>query len=663
MFDPQNIFVYCRTVTIQYLQGSPRKIPILCELVCSMPAQFPRAKLDGLWRCLCPSIEPARHGRRFHHQASHSSPGQNRPNATRSCPATIQSRLLSNNQNHNDFANPAGNTGGDRPLRAYKTSVSMLMQSTPPYNCLKRASIDTIYDALIKLRAEDGNLTKIAAFITHLIQSRRQTPNLRMYEALIQANASRPGSADAIIDLLEGMEDRSIIPSEFTCHAVLRVLVNHPDYLIREDVLRIMRDRWYEFSPHTHNDLLLGLLRDGQYELAMEKFDGHFAQGDFVPKFVFDVFIYKFAELGFFDDALRILHHRMRHFRWPYSQPSEAQWYYLLERASEDLEYKCVKYVWARQVAAGGVSHRDSGDTQRRLIPPDGVVENVLATAARYGDVKMAMEAIQILTGRGVKLRLCHYETLVETYVAAGELENAVLSLFIMTNASVEPRRSTTRPILRSLLEHPDLLDAAIAWLAPHLLEAVDGVKKMYDPPPAAFTVALEAVLQIRGMNGPHGALEMLKKAATDGRILLEADAFNAILRECLTVDSIKELEVLMRESRVPVNSDTLETFLMIYSEHGNYEYVQRWGLVAISPQARRNNLSISWDAMNKFIRRALDEEDQVAWKAVTYCRNHGIPLHSALIERARVLNAMLRDKGREQATNEKESKGKGAKE
>lgn len=584
-----------------------------------------------------------------------------------------------------------------------------LLSANYPYECLSRASVPTIYAAIDVLRERDGGLPRLAFFIRHLLNERGVEPTVGLYETLVAANASRSGSADAVLDLLEGMEAHGIAPSPPLLRAVLRVLVNHPDYLLRDNTMRLMRDHWVEIRGRVAEDLLLALLRDDEYELAVDRLETLYVrQGERPSPYVLEIFVYRLVDAGFYDEALRIFHYRLRtassgqrghgnHGIGGADHPSRAQWYYLLERASTDYEYDCVKYVWTRQVVKKG--------SRGSINPPDGVVENVLNTAGRRGDVAMALEAMEFLTRRGTRLRMHHYETLIETYIVAGELENAISTLVIMEHsAGIVPGRTTTRPILQFILAQPELLENAVSWLLrPQILENglhADGKTTVYKPSVAALTVALEAVARLRGMDGPDGALTLLRNALVNAErqewwlydlqdkqkkddiscsvkqdniatsyfhssvstAAAAAEPFNALLRECQTVEAIKHIEGLMRTADVAVTAETLDMLVMIYAEHGDYADAKRWANYVLGnrencyqishhssakdcstkekgavPAADRsvsscNQVPISNDAIMAFIRRAADEQDGLAaHHAVLYCHKHNISVHPAL--------------------------------
>ena len=120
------------------------------------------------------------------------------------------------------------------------------------------------------------------------------------------------------------------------------------------------------------------------------------------------------------------------------------------------------------------------------LNPPDGITLNALNTFSRHGDVELATQAIQHLSSRGVKLGPYHYEALIDCYVMAGDLENALRVLCIMGAAGVKSDRSTTRSVYLLLNSSPDRNDAAV--------DALFDLRQNHEIPISAFNVVVESL-------------------------------------------------------------------------------------------------------------------------------------------------------------------------
>lgn len=95
---------------------------------------------------------------------------------------------------------------------------------------------------------------------------------------------------------------------------------------MRTQILEEMKERWYGLSPTGWHNLVVGLLRDRQYELALDKFEQMQADQIGIKPWLYDIFFFKLCELDELDEALRLLKSR-------YDQPVLAMhmYYHLLD--------------------------------------------------------------------------------------------------------------------------------------------------------------------------------------------------------------------------------------------------------------------------------------------------------------------------------------------
>lgn len=144
-----------------------------------------------------------------------------------------------------------------------------------------------------------------------------------------------------------------------------------------------MRHRWYTPTLDGEISIILGLLRDGQYELALDSLEELSKSPVIVPPWLLSIFLVKFGELGFHAESFQLLQHAVKIHN---PQRSLLVWAFLLDVYSRDSYYTGITYIWEKMVAPG------------RLNPSDGVVLHVLNSASRQGDVGLATSAMQLLT-------------------------------------------------------------------------------------------------------------------------------------------------------------------------------------------------------------------------------------------------------------------------
>lgn len=212
---------------------------------------------------------------------------------------------------------------------------------------LEEMSNEEIRERLRELKTEQGAYKQVAEIVEYLVKARQETPVLLHYDALISANAdAENGSAEVVRTLLEEMKELNVGADSGLYHAVLQVcilstllyleqvtkdLINqvlaiHPDYLLRTQILEEMKQRWYGLSPTGWHNLVVGLLRDRQYEMAMDKFERMQADGIEIQPWLYDILFFRLCETDELDEAIKLLKAR-------YDQPPLAMhmYYHLLD--------------------------------------------------------------------------------------------------------------------------------------------------------------------------------------------------------------------------------------------------------------------------------------------------------------------------------------------
>ena len=88
------------------------------------------------------------------------------------------------------------------------------------------------------------------------------------------------------------------------------------------------------------------------------------------------------------------------------------------------------------------------------VVPSDGICNNVLNTAARHGDSDLAADVVRILTTRGTRLQLHHYEALSEGYLASSGIRAAFSVFSIAHAAGTAPEESSLASIYEWMSTH-----------------------------------------------------------------------------------------------------------------------------------------------------------------------------------------------------------------
>jgi len=324
-----------------------------------------RIAIDGLWRCLCPSIDAIAVS-----QLSLPVRGA----SVRPCLRTTQlvvsqpSRSCVSRSVHSKIEikleerNNATKTTIDNITPSRTPSANLKPSS--PYGSLDEVPITELHDTLRNIGTKNGAYKSIADLVEYIITSRGEKPSLLLYDALVRANADAShGSAKAIATLLQEVKDEKIVPDSNLYHSALQVrswlstssvsrilaancklqaLAIHPDYLLRTEVLREMKNRWYTLTTDGWHYLIVGLLRDRQYEIALDKLEQMQQEGIRVHPWLYDIFIYLFCEAEELDEALKILQYRVDQGDLDISA---NVWYYMLDACSTNYHVSVISGV------------------------------------------------------------------------------------------------------------------------------------------------------------------------------------------------------------------------------------------------------------------------------------------------------------------------------
>lgn len=476
---------------------------------------------------------------------------------------------------------------------------------------LTEASTPVIYEALRELRNHHGQHSKIRPIIKFLLDNRKERPNPFIYESLMVANWDITGSADELGFIFDSMVANGVEPSIGVLQSALKALSVHPDYLLRTDILRSLGARGAKPDNEAKFSVTLGLLRDGQFERALEMLEELVRSDQLVPGWIFEIFIYTLSRRGFIEEAVRVMQVRLK--ARNQNTPSHAlplgTWYFLLDECSRALHYEGTKLVWDHLV-------------QKRIVnPPDGVVINVLNTASRHQDADLATRAIELLAERGVRLGLHHYEALVECYAYNGDLLNALQVLCIMEGADIPPEAASTRSLFLLFRRSPQLLDG--------VQEMMESLKAAgYKVPIAAVNVILEAVCEEEPT--VHKAFDM----------------YRDLLQLCSSGPDLRTFQVLLQKAQAAQTAQELESEMLMYTlkpTRDMYEHFVRCSIVdgdlnttfkylaqmELAPLARNTSrrMWISHPTLVQLLRRCFKEMDPRAWAVVDVARERKIDL------------------------------------
>ncbi|KAI0019545.1 hypothetical protein F4780DRAFT_771211 [Xylariomycetidae sp. FL0641] len=580
-----------------------------------MPGE--RIVIDGLWRCLCPSIDLATLAK-----AATFPRTARRPSAARgpALPASQRRCRRGVHLDHRQQLHPIlrnDHEAVEKSRIAYLQRVAKRSPWVPgelfagagalSSRLLERIPIRTIYAALQELQTIEGSYFTIVKLVEYLVIKRGQGPSAMLYECLIRANTDPVnGSAQVASQLLEEMERLRLPITPQIYQAVLDVTAVHPDYVLRSAVLFKMKNRWYTPTASDRCSIIIGLLRDGQYESALAELQDANKNPADIPVWLFDVFLYTFGELGFHEEALEVLKHRLRvavAFKTPLSLNA---WSFLLDTFSRDAFYPGIKYIWDLSVSQG------------HLNPSDGVALNILNAASQQGDVTLAMSAIHLLSTRGTELHLHHYEALLHAHMQHGDLRRALVILCIMGKAHLSPDLSCTRPIAAMLRESSTATSNA--------LRILQELRSQYTVPTAAFNVVLEASQVHHGFKVALDLYRSVRQICANGPSI---ETYHLLFENCTSRKSMKFLFEEMQAFKIKPTKTTFDHLIRISCMQDNYEPAFQY-LELLNSRDTLGSTASGWVSKGSslaLIRRCILAEDPRVQPLIQECRDRGIPI------------------------------------
>ncbi|KAI3342988.1 hypothetical protein F4824DRAFT_485771 [Ustulina deusta] len=608
-----------------------------------------RIVVDGLWRCLCPSIDiaslskpfdlwrvpRARSGSSF---ANRSPPSRYSPQQCRRQYAHVAAPLEHQGKQ---------SEGPDKSRAAYLKRIarrspwipSAIFEDLDSFNTkLDKMSTRDIYAVLKELQYAEDTYLPITRLVEYLIKEREEKPNAALYESLIKANINKQyGSAKVATQLLKEMQSRNIAATPEIYQALLAVAAVHPDYVLRAQVLHDMKNRWYNVTPLAKVSIIVGLLREGQYELALYKLEELNNNPINVPPWLYDLFLYTFGELGFHEETLAILRHRQRVADVVKRAPlSLNAWQFLLDVFSRDAFQPGIRFIWDHSVTSG------------RIQPPDGVLLNVLNAASMHGDTDLSMTAIQEFSTRGMKLSMHHYEALIQVYTRHDDLLKALTILCIMAKAGLSPDLASTRPISQILRNSSTSTDEA--------LRILHNLKVQYTIPAAAFNVILESVAAHGGFRIAFDLYRTIRQVCIDGP---DIQTFDILLQHCTQKKSMNFFLAEMELFSLKPTKSILDHLIRICSIQDDYEMAFRY-LEMMRTHTPLNSSETWWVSKGSalaLLRRCIQNQDPRFKGILEECRRRGLfhegDMNSLMSVEAQSRNALQHSDSVEQGSLE----------
>ncbi|EIW67709.1 hypothetical protein TREMEDRAFT_33353, partial [Tremella mesenterica DSM 1558] len=187
-----------------------------------------------------------------------------------------------------------------------------------------------------------------------------------------------------------------------------------------------------------------------------------------------------------------------------------SAWMHILTSSAANLFADGVESAWQRLVHL------------KKFTPNEGLVLQVLSVAARCGRPALAIEALEILSQCKIRPMEHHLAPLLEAYVNAGQVQDAMSVLSTIRHAGMIPTMRTAQPIVEAL-PSIELIDRAF-----YAIE--DSVQKGQ----TIDITALNAVIKASVLAGDIQRARGSQTAAVELRLNPNIDTFNIMLEGCV---------------------------------------------------------------------------------------------------------------------------------
>lgn len=328
----------------------------------------------------------------------------------------------------------------------------------------------------------------------------------------------------------------------------------HPDYLLRQEILYTLRDRWLSLSPSGWHHVVAGLIREHQFELALDHI-AHMERKDIpVESWLHSLLVYNLCEVEEFDEVLNLMRGRV-------NQGHEMTlnlWLYVLDLASEALHHELTTYVWTRVVELG------------YLNPSRGVCSNVLTLASRTGDTELAASVLRFFEKTGVPFSLEDYEKFVETHLMAGDLYTAFNILCGMHESGTELEESSVRGILTYMIRTGT--QPRDAWA---MLKRIKSSGKSVPTGCANVVIELCEHASPDGDSAVDQAIRFYKELYTLCPGGADVATYNSIIQICRNAKDTQACMFVIKEMAalgVSPDATTFERLIQMSLDSGNFQ-------------------------------------------------------------------------------------------
>ncbi|KAL5340716.1 hypothetical protein BJX70DRAFT_360189 [Aspergillus crustosus] len=521
--------------------------------------------VDELWHALCPVLSRNTHSR---HDVTLSATRRLRhPALVPSSPASrcLQKRYSSEAARYHDDQHHRYSGGTDlvakqlaslkQERRGYLKAAGhakTLANADAPMH-LKGETPQKLEARLIKMIKQSPKVPSALQLLLLLIRDHKIHPTAQHYRWLIQCNVdSSHGSPNLVRRLLEELQDTGILADSATLHAALQVAAVHPDYILRHDLLRTMRDQWLPLSPEGWHSVVAGQIREHQFELALDSIATMGRKDIPVQEWLHSLLIYYLCEFQELDQVLELIKSRLSEGHIM----TDVFWTHVLEAAASRGHYELTSYIWKRVVEPG-------------IYEPDPQFYAQVMGMTRH-EGELTTSVLRSIAQNNIKLEPEHYLKWCEARAANRDLAQALIALCEMQKAGFVVPRSIIKPIMVICRE-----DSSRPREVLHLLK---GLKFSGHVIPLACARLIIELFEMAAAGDPfevddgiafYKQLHLLCPERPD------TDIYNALLSMCRAAQNTDSAMFIIEEMSafgILPDATTFEHLVLMCLDHQNFE-------------------------------------------------------------------------------------------
>jgi hypothetical protein len=271
---------------------------------------------DALWRCLCPGFPP-----------NVSASAVTRLSSSRAPPLRLRSRKGSAAPQLRAYSQASAASPYDESFLSRESAPSfdpINTESARPHRDAKgkiplaQLPTNVLYEHLRDAGAK-GNFNEVLNICRVLVKDRGDPPNKEMYNGVLHSFVSASnGTAGKVRKVLSEMgfwaDGNRSLGDQFRidldargCECVLEVLAVHPDYILRTEILDYMKSRWFTLSERGQNFVVAGMLRERNFEQALETMEEMQGKNTRIESWLLDKAMWMLLEFGEVEEAFYVL--------------------------------------------------------------------------------------------------------------------------------------------------------------------------------------------------------------------------------------------------------------------------------------------------------------------------------------------------------------------